>query len=202
MTTVDARPLHRRALDLTTGLLSGLTPDRLALPTPCAGWDLRALLEHLVGQNHGFAEAVTGPGDAPVAAFAPRPLSADPFADWTASADALTSAFAAGDQERPVLLPEISTERRVPVALVVGIHLLDTVVHGWDVASTLGAPFQPGDELVAATAQIVTLVPTGPEREQPGSAFAPAVPPGPSAGEWDRILAQLGRAPAGQTLGT
>ena len=54
----DLRALHQRALD------DG--PDRCwtgsARPTwtvdPCAGWDLRALVAHLIGQNHGFAEAV------------------------------------------------------------------------------------------------------------------------------------------------
>jgi uncharacterized protein (TIGR03083 family) len=41
-------------------LVDRIGPADLARPTPCAGWDLRALLAHLIGQNHGFAEAVDG----------------------------------------------------------------------------------------------------------------------------------------------
>jgi uncharacterized protein (TIGR03086 family) len=95
---------------------------------------------------------------------------------------------------RPVLLAEISVEQRFPAALVIGFHLLDTVVHGWDVATSLGVPYRPDGDLVAATLQLAELVPTGAARERPGAAFGPELPVTAEAGPWPRALALLGRS--------
>src|SRR5918998_3703711 len=67
--------LHRRAVAGIRPVLEPLDAADLGRPTPCAGWDLRALLEHMTGQDHGFAAAVSaartgGEGDG--AEFAPR----------------------------------------------------------------------------------------------------------------------------------
>lgn len=188
----DLRALHRRALDVAGTVLARVRPAELTRPTPCAGWDLRTLLGHAIGQNHGFAAAVETP-DAPLEAFAERPPDPSDIGDaWSISADRLASAFAAATLDQKVLLAEFSPERRFPVAAVVGFHLLDTVVHTWDIATTLGEQFRPSDELVAATLAQAQNVPGGPSREQQGAAFAPALPyDGPD--DWRRALALLGR---------
>ncbi len=74
--STDLRPLHRRALDVAGPVLARVRPDDLTRSTPCTGWDLHTLLAHVLGQNHGFADAVESP-DAPVAAFAHRPPDPD-----------------------------------------------------------------------------------------------------------------------------
>jgi uncharacterized protein (TIGR03086 family) len=192
-TTLDLRPLHRRALDLAGKVIATIGPGDLDRPTPCTGWDLRALLGHAIGQNYGFAAAVEGP-DAPVAAYAARPPeTGDVEAAWTESADRLAAAFAAAPLDRPVLLAEFSAEHRFPVSTVVGFQLLDTVVHTWDIATALGRPFRPDDELVAATLAIAERVPTGEARERPGAAFA-SVRPDDGSDDWRHALALLGRA--------
>jgi len=191
-TFTDLRPLHRRALELAGPVLAQVRPSDLTRPTPCAGWDLRALLGHVIGQNHGFADAVEAT-DAPLSAYADRPPHpAAVGGDWDASAERVASAFAAAPLDRRVLLVEISGEHRFPVAVVVGLHLLDTVVHTWDVATALGLGFRPDDELVAAAAAQARQIPGGPARERPGAAFGPEVSV-PSPDEWSRTLALLGR---------
>jgi uncharacterized protein (TIGR03086 family) len=190
---VDLRPLHRRALDDAGRLLARVGPTDLDRRTPCAGWDLRALLAHLIGQNHGFAAAVAGQ-DAPREAFAPRDPPPDAVAAaWRDSADLLTAAFAAAPLDREVLLVEISTDRRVPVAAAVGFQLLDTVVHTWDVATSLGESYRPDDELVAATLAQARRIPDGPAREGPRAAFGPSRPVLGEDG-WRDALALVGRA--------
>ena len=183
---------HRRALDAATTVVAEVRPDQLDRPSPCAGWDLRALLEHMIGQNHGFADAVEGPGDVPLAAFAPRSF-ADVGPAWTASADRIAAAFATAPGERDVLLVEISEQHRFPVATVLGFHLLDTVLHTWDVATAAGRRFRPDDDLAEIVAGQAALVPAGPAREQPGAAFAPAASVPSGADPWVTALALLGR---------
>jgi uncharacterized protein (TIGR03086 family) len=194
--SADRRDLHRRAMVDSGALLDRIGPSDLARPTPCTGWDLRALVAHLIGQNHGFAEAVDGAAvgvDAPRSAFAARPPEPDLVGQvWRASADRLTAAFAAAPLDRPVLLVEISEEARFPVAVVVGFQLLDTVVHSWDVATALGLTYRPDDELVAATLAVARRVPDGPNRRVPGAAFAPART-GPRIDDWVQALALVGR---------
>jgi uncharacterized protein (TIGR03086 family) len=199
MHTISPTPaLHRRALDAVTDLLAGLAPADLDRPTPCAGWDLRQLLAHMIGQNHGFAAAAEH--DVGVEAFADRPVGEDVLRDWVESADRVADALAraVAVDGRTVLLAEFAAYGRIPAPFVLGMQLLDSVVHGWDVATALGARYRPDDDLVAVTLQIARTVPTGAAREEPGASFAPPVDAGPGGAEdpWAQALRLLGREPA------
>lgn len=184
----DLRALHRRALDDTTELLADLEPADLDRPTPCTDWDLRALLAHMVGQNDGFAAAVTDP-DTAADAFAPGPPDG-----WEKSAAALVDAFAEAPLDREVVLAELHPTFRFSLATTVGIQLIDAVVHAWDVATALGRTYRPDDELLAAAVEITAMIPAEGGRGEPGSAFAPVVAPAQPDDEWLAVLAHLGRA--------
>jgi uncharacterized protein (TIGR03086 family) len=193
---MDIIELHRRAVAAVAPVLARVRPVDLGLPTPCTGWDLRALLEHMTGQDHGFAAAVRAGNetDVDVTAFAPRPLGEDPAASATASSAAAASAFAesATDPVRTVWLAEF--RHRFPLEQVAGFHVIDTLVHGWDVAVTLGLAVDYDDDLVAAGLTVAEGVPTGAVRELPDSPFAPALAAAGSD-RWERTLALLGRDP-------
>ncbi len=194
--------LHRVAVAGLRPVVARVTRADLTLPTPCAGWDLRALLEHMAGQDRGFAAAVRAAGtgsEVTAAAFAPHPLGPSPTADVAAGLDQVVAAFAeASGLERPVLLAEFDV--RLPLPVVAGMHLVDTLVHGWDVAAALDAQaayeaaLDP--DVVAAALALAAQVPDDEARGAPGAPFgrAVAVPAGASA--WTRTLCLLGRDPA------
>ena len=192
--------LHRRTVAGIGPVLARVDPADLARPTPCTGWDLRALLEHMTGQDHGFAAAVraarTG-GEVDVAAFAPRPLGPSPAATLTAGLDEVVAAFAEG-ADGLVLLPEFGA--RLPVPVIVQMHLIDTLVHGWDVAAALGVQADYVErldaEVVAAALAMSEQVPDDESREAPGAPFAHALPAPAGADPWTRVLTLLGRDPA------
>jgi uncharacterized protein (TIGR03086 family) len=194
--------LHRRVATAIRPVAGRITTDDLDLPTPCADWDLRALLEHMTGQDHGFAAAARAAlagSDADVAAFAPRPLDPSPAATHAAGLDAVVAAFAEGDgYEGLVLLPEF--DARLPLPTIVGMHLIDTLLHGWDVAAALGSQAGYGEQfdadVLSAAIAIAEQVPDGPGREAPGASFGPAVATTSDADPWTRILTLLGRDPA------
>ena len=176
--------LHSDALTLADRQVSTLRPDDLELPTPCAGWSLGELLAHMIGQHHGFAQAVrehTAPADAY------RPVPFEPSV-WQDSVRALRDAFATADPHASAVAVEL-TPTPLPIEQLVAAQLLDTVVHTWDIAASVGAEFRPPDELLAATAAIAEAIPD--RAFGPGHAFAVRLTVEGDA--WQRTLALVGR---------
>jgi uncharacterized protein (TIGR03086 family) len=184
--------LHRHAwaTSVVQAVVSSVDDDDLARPTPCEGWALRDLLEHVVGQDHGFAAAAHAEvgGDA----FAPRQLVGGAGPATARSAAVVVTAFATADPASAVFLPEFDLRLRLPT--VVGMHLLDTLVPGWDVAAALGRGTDYPDELVAVALAGARRVPAGPGREVAGSAFGPPLTVEGASG-WPEVLGLLGRDP-------
>jgi len=104
-------------------------------------------------------------------------------------------AFAAdGALDRDFPLPEITSDQMFPARQAISFHLVDYVVHSWDVARTLGLPVDLDPALVDTALRVSQAVPGGAARLEPGAAFGPMVDcPGGSG--LDRIVALLGRSP-------
>jgi uncharacterized protein (TIGR03086 family) len=181
------------AVSVRTGvdLIHQATAADLTRPTPCTGWSLHNLLDHLTEQNDIFAAASLGapaPGKAHSRAL-------DPIAAFSESSERLLAAFAAdGVLERGFVLTEFGTDTPFPAAQAIGFHFIDSVVHAWDLAKTLGLPVHFDDDLLAAALTVARSVPGGEARTVPGAAFGPEVA-WPSEPSLDKIVALLGRSP-------
>jgi uncharacterized protein (TIGR03086 family) len=167
-----------------------IQPADLDRMTPCADWDLHQLLRHMVGQDYGFAAAAAA--DVDVAAFSPRDLGDDIPSTLTSSLACAHQAFAQADPQRPVLMPEFDMQR-FPLEAVIGFHFVDTVVHGWDVAATIGVPLRFEPELVAAALAQARAVPDGPFRDAPGTPFGRPLTGQGELEPWRETLLWLGR---------
>lgn len=184
----------------TVRILEHAGPADWALPTPCARWDLRALVSHMAGQHRGFAAAAAGRG-ADLQLWQPLPLGDDPLGVYRAEVASVSGSFAqSGVAARQFDLPEISTTRRFPAAVAVGFHFLDFAVHTWDCARAIGLDWEPGDDVAAAALALALRVPDDARRLAPGAAFRPARS-SDDGRPFDRVLATLGRSPA-WTAGT
>lgn len=188
--------LDRRAVEVSRGLVRRIAAADLALRTPCADWDLAALLAHMTVQHHGFARAVAGERT-DVTDWQPAPTPADPVAAYDAAADHVLAAF--GDPEAPgghAYLPEIRGGVTVPAPLAMSFHFVDYVVHSWDVAATLGLPVEFDSDVLAAALAVAEQVPDDEASRGLGMAFAAPVPAVAEVGTLDRVLTRLGRSPA------
>ena len=106
-------------------------------------------------------------------AAAARP---DPVAAYRAAAECVLDAFAAdGALDRDFPLPEITRDLMFPARQAISFHLVDYVVHSWDVARTLGLPVDLDPALVGTALRVSQAVPGGAARLEPGAAFGPAV---------------------------
>jgi uncharacterized protein (TIGR03086 family) len=179
----------RRAVVATMHLVAEIQPADLARPTPCAGWTVYDLVAHMTGQQLGFAAAARGSGHR-LERWVP---SAAPYTD--VCVDVLAAFSAPGVQERGFALPEIRSGGIFPAPIAISFHLVDNVVHAWDIAVSIGAPLELDDDVLASAVRVAEQVPDGPDRMRDGAAFGPARP-GAGANDLERTLLLLGRDPA------
>jgi uncharacterized protein (TIGR03086 family) len=189
---MPAQPVDQlaHALDVAEDLVAAVRDDQWGAPTPCADWTVRDLVNHLVGGNLLFADALRGEPLPPLEELRRNRdrLGDDPVAAFRVAADTLLVAF-----RQPGALDQVVT---VPVGTVPGIgalhlRLVETLVHGWDLARATGRP--PGfpealaeQELAFSRAKLADL-PAG------RTPFAPSQPAPDDAPALDRLAALLGR---------
>jgi uncharacterized protein (TIGR03086 family) len=182
------RELLESAVSYTlAGALPG-TPQLLQRPTPCPGWDLETLLDHVSDSIGVLHEAITAGGvwAAPPGYPGPGP---DPVARLRGQAARLLGACAAaGPAERRVAI----WDRELTAGMVAVTGALEITVHGWDISVACGAcrPVPPG--LAAVLLPIAPLLITPGIR--PGLFADPVRLPGP-ASPGDQLVAFLGRQP-------
>lgn len=189
---------HRLAIETSIGIVSAVRPADLGLATPCAGWTLADLLAHMTAQHHGFAAAARGHGADPAVWHVDRfvaAISADPAGTYAAAAHDVLAAFAAdGVDETAFTLPEFGPDATLPGETALGFHFVDYVVHGWDVAVAIGAPFTLPADVISAVLPLAMAVPDGEFRDAPDSPFTRGLEQTDDDG-LARILRHLGRRP-------
>lgn len=198
-TELSLGELDTNAVRASNAVISQVSPADLGKPTPCAEWSLGKLVEHMTIQHNGFAAAAAGNGADP-RVWKSHGDAADPVATYLEAAEQVIMAFAAPDiLQRPFTLPEFSTETTFPGKQALSFHLVDYVVHAWDVARAIGRDVELDDATISAALRIAEIVPDGPERLEPGAAFGPALTVPDAASDLHRLLALLGRSPTWPT---
>lgn len=190
--------LHRNAVLQSIDVVSTVKRDDLARPTPCQGWSILDLLAHMTVQHRGFAAAAKGFG-ADLAIWNVESVvdavKADHVRAYADAAHDVLDAFAAdGTPEALFELPEFGAGAAFPGAMAMGFHFVDYVVHGWDVAASLGVAYELPAEVVAAVLPLALAVPDGDFRADGASPFARALEPA-GADDFEQILRHLGRRP-------
>jgi len=168
-----------RAFASTQTVLSKVGPDQLDRPTPCASWDVRALIEHVVGSARWATDTIAITPGGPVLSYEQQ-------------IEAALTAFAAdGAMERTVSLPFAE----LTGAQLMDLASLDQFVHGWDLARAIGLDTDLDPRLAADLLDTARVLVLDAYRGPDGSAlFGPIVEPGPDARPADRLAAFLGRA--------
>jgi uncharacterized protein (TIGR03086 family) len=139
---------HRRATARFARLVEHVRPEQWHAVTPCTAWDVRQLVNHVVGWNLFVAELVDGRMPADVLELIQRDsLGQDPVGATTASVARVVAAFAVpGALERIVHHPIGD----LPGTYVVMMRVFDTTLHGWDLARAIGADESLDPELAVA----------------------------------------------------
>jgi uncharacterized protein (TIGR03086 family) len=187
----DSTDLLEIAIGYAVGSLSCVTPGSLSYPTPCAAWDLGALLEHVSDSLAALHDAVaTGWVSLDVLARAPVSSADDLVTTLRTRAGRLLAASAAGGEDRAVAI----AGRRLTGRQVTAVGALEITVHGWDIAEACRCPRPIPPALATSILAVIPLVVTQVTRNVQ---FAGAIPAAPQACPSDRLVALLGRNPEG-----
>lgn len=146
------------------------------VPSPCDGWTVRDVVNHLVSVMRVFAAAVDG-GDADEYA------GDDPAGAYRAAADRCLAVFT--DPE-VLAAPHPFPFGPTPGAVIAGISRSESLVHGWDIARGAGVPYAPPPEVVAELLAEPAGEPPAPDM------YAPPVTPADDQ-PLTVLLARLGR---------
>ncbi len=114
---------------LASGAL--VTPQLLSRPTPCPGWDLETLLDHLSDSIGVLGEAIATAGVSPGPAQGYDGPGRDPVARLRGQAARLLGACAAaGPAGRRVAIGD----RELTASMVAVTGAIEITVHGWDIS--------------------------------------------------------------------
>jgi uncharacterized protein (TIGR03086 family) len=190
MLTDDISAAHRNALAATRQFVVGVGDDQWDLPTPCDGWTVRDLVNHIVAGNLWAAQLACGRTIADVGAdLDGEVLGSDPVAAYDRSAESAATVF-----ETPGALdaPCAVSYGPVPGSVYAGHRLIDVLIHGWDVATATGQPTALDPRLIDACWEVVR--PQLPMLQGSG-AFGVDKPANAKGDPQARLLAALGRQP-------
>lgn len=188
---IEGRYWFGPATEAIVTLVREIPQDRLDAPTPCSGWDLRTVVNHVIFWNGRAATAAVkaGPrGPEEDHDFTAEPGWADRFAEQaaeTARAWDVPEAWT-GDTSLS------GTGPGMPATVIGSMMIGECVLHGWDIATALGLQAKFDADLVefchTGTASIAGMA-----REY--GAFGPEVAVPEDAPLQDRLIGLSGRDP-------
>ena len=187
----DPRQVYARAIAQTEPIVAAVEPGQLGLPTPCAEFDVRALLSHMVGGMNRVATAgETGDALATVAR-----VDGIPDDGWLAAyrAAAVRAQAAWADDAKLDAVVKLPWGT-MPGRIAVSGYVQELLTHAWDLAKATGQPTEGDPELAAwALALARRILP--PEPRGGDVPFAPVVQVPADAGPYAQLAAWLGRQP-------
>ncbi|MGH7722532.1 MAG: TIGR03086 family metal-binding protein [Candidatus Dormibacteria bacterium] len=173
-----------RALEAIDPVMTAMTGDDLDKPSPCRGWTAGKVATHLLSGLNERSSAVSLEGSSPDEVA----LLADVPAAWRSSKrNLLTALQQPGAMEREVRGPG---GRTVPFGMLVRILPIEVMLHGWDIARSVGRSTDLDPEL--AERQLAAGRPLI-EQFGRGTAFGPEQPATAGAAAADRLAAFYGR---------
>ncbi|SCK06965.1 TIGR03086 family metal-binding protein [Streptomyces sp. WMMB 322] len=159
-------------------------------PTPCSEWNVRELVNHLVGEHLWAPHLLNGETLAEVGDRFDGDVVGDaPVAMWEQAGSASRSAF----HRKGALRGSVHVTGGKTPATEFGWQMTtDLAVHGWDLAQGIGVRSRMPDELADAVYEHVA-----PQAESwhESGIFDPPVPVPDDAVPQDRLVALLGRRP-------
>jgi uncharacterized protein (TIGR03086 family) len=183
--------LYRHSVTSFAERVGQVGPDQWTGPTPCAAWDVRTLVNHVVYEQLWSVPLFAGATIAEVGSrFEGDLLGADPVLTATEAAEDATAAVSeTGAMERTVHLSFGDT----PAVEYVHQLLADHLIHGWDLASAIGADRTMDPDVLR---EVMAWFKEREDMYRSSGAIGPRVELPSNATDQDLLLASFGRDPS------
>ena len=147
---MEIRELHRTALDAFSERVDHVPAQGWEADTPCAGWDVHTLVNHVVGENRWVPPLLGGATVADVGtALDGDLLGDDPVAAWHESVAPALEAIEATPLDRTVHL----SFGDFPAEEYLWQLTADALIHAWDLARATGQDERLPADVVDACAR-------------------------------------------------
>src|SRR3954454_9151329 len=184
--TVDDLEL---ALATTGRLLAAIGSEQWTAPTPCDGWDVATVVNHVVGGLRLYAAELTG--TEPAGAHEDDWLGDDPVAAYRDAATRVLAAWRSPGADQRMVTLSFGT---VPAPMAAIVELTEVLVHGLDVAVATGQ--EDAVDQVQAERLLALMAGMGIDGFRAPGIFGPERPAPAGAPAHRRLLAFLGRTSA------
>jgi uncharacterized protein (TIGR03086 family) len=194
MADSDRRSALLDAYENAAMIVSGVDAAELGRPTPCPGYDVSALIDHLVEAGH--RAAALGRGQAPPPGDE-SPHVELPDAPGRLRSAAEEAAQAWGDDSSLSSRHAMPWGEEYTGATLVDMYLAELAAHAWDLARATGqtGKLNPSLALPALEGAQAMIKPRYRNMVGPGTPFGAEVSPAPGADDWERLAAFMGRDP-------
>jgi uncharacterized protein (TIGR03086 family) len=190
---MDSITMMNKVLGETSRIVDGIQPDQLDNPTPCEGWTVRDVLNHITGGAEMFTIAATEGkvSDEKLGQLMVGDnLGSDYKAAFAAASDRAQQAFGApGVAEKMVTLPF----GEMPAGVAVNFAIFDVTTHAWDLAKGTGQGTDLDPEVLGAALDAAQMMLNDDFRAL--GLFGQPVPVPDDAPMQDRLAAITGRTP-------
>ena len=185
---MDIASLYRRTVESWTDRVKTVGPEQWQATTPCTDWDVRALVNHVVGEDLWTEPLMRGQTIADVG---------DRLDGDLLGSDPRETALAAAEQATSTVAEMLPTRGKVHLSYgdedmeeYVAQLAADHLIHGWDLAVATGGDTRLDPELVADVATWFA------EREELYRSAGAVGPRGSATGDaQSELLAASGRDP-------
>lgn len=180
----------RRVADGLTRTIAAVPADAWGRPSPCAGWDGREVVRHLVEwlPGPGFLLGAFGVETRPI-----PPVDDDPAGAWAAVRDAIQGGL--DDPAVAERVEDCGPPGRLSFEAAVDMTCTpDVLIHTWDLACAAGIDVDLDADEVARQAASIDAMPPGVDEAMRASGhFGPRVDVPADADAVTRVLAFYGR---------
>lgn len=192
---LSAREAYARGVETFDTVLRQVRPDQWTAATPCVEWDVRTLVNHVVGEDRWVPPLLAGLTIAEVGDTLDGDLLGDdPQLAWDRARREAEEAVSAVPDDQIVALSAGPT----PVAEYLWQLAADHLIHAWDLATAVGIELIFDDDPAAAVEDWFTAREDG---YRQAGAIGPRVAVRDGASRQQRLLAAFGRSVADRPAG-